>query len=147
MKLHFRILLISLLFLTVGSVHAQKGFTQVSLAEHKIVMQLTSSDPQVWKSLIKQLSNLKNGWKDSAMIEVVCHGPGLDFLTVGKSTVVDDISVLFQRGVSFVACENTMRERNVSRESILPNTNFVLMGIAEIVVKQEQGWAYIKAGF
>jgi len=127
MKVHFRILLLSLLFLTVGSVHAQKGFTQVSLAEHKIVMQLTSSDPQVWKSLIKQLNNLKNGWKDSAMIEVVCHGPGLDFLTMEKSTVSNDISALFQRGVSFVACENTMRERSLSRESILPNTSFVLM--------------------
>lgn len=147
MKVYFRILLLSLLFLTVGSVHAQKGFTQVSLAKHKIVMQLTSSDPQVWKSLIKQLNNLKNGWKDSAMIEVVCHGPGLDFLTMEKSTVSNDISALFQRGVSFVACENTMRERNISRDSILPNTNFVLMGIAEIVTKQEQGWAYIKAGF
>jgi intracellular sulfur oxidation DsrE/DsrF family protein len=40
-----------------------------------------------------------------------------------------------------------LKEREVPKEAILPNMDYVKMGIGEIVVKQEQGWTYIKAGF
>ena len=50
-------------------------------------------------------------------------------------------------GVQFVVCENTMKQRKVTKEQLLPNTGFVKMGIGEIILKQEQGWSYIKAGF
>jgi intracellular sulfur oxidation DsrE/DsrF family protein len=32
-------------------------------------------------------------------------------------------------------------------EAILPEMSYVKMGIGEIVLKQEAGWIYIKAGF
>lgn len=120
---------------------------KVALPAHRIVMQLTSADAMVHKSLVKQLNNLKNGWADSVQIEVVCHGPGLDFLVTERTKYKDEIYQLKQRGIVFIACENSMKEREVPKEAILPDMHFVVMGIGEIVVKQEQGWTYIKAGF
>jgi intracellular sulfur oxidation DsrE/DsrF family protein len=48
--------------------------------------------------------------------------------------------------VTFAACENTMRRMNVTREMLLPFAVTVDAGVAELVRKQEAGWAYIKAG-
>lgn len=114
--------------------------------KHRIIMQLTSNDINVHKGLTKQLNNLKNGWGDSVEIEVVCHGPGIDFITTEKSGFKEEINQLLKRGIVFVACENTMREKQIPKELIMKGMQFVQMGIGEIVVKQEQGWSYIKAG-
>lgn len=116
------------------------------IKKHRIVMQLTSSDPNVHKGLIKQLTNLKKGWGDTVVIEVVCHGPGIEFLMTEKTAYKEEINSLRERGVDFVACENTMREKQISREQLLSELRFVVMGIGEIVLKQEEGWSYIKAG-
>ncbi|MCB0819290.1 MAG: DsrE family protein [Bacteroidetes bacterium] len=118
-----------------------------SVYPHKIVMQLTSSDPEVHKGLMKQISNLTQGWKDSVFIEVVCHGPGIQMLMSGKSTQAESIKKYHGSTVRFVACENTLKAKQIPVEEIIPGLDFVMMGIAEIVMKQEQGWSYIKAGY
>lgn len=118
-----------------------------AIKTHKIVMQLTAGDAAVHKGLIKQLNNLKTGWGDTVQIEVVCHGPGIDFLTTDKTKFKDEIYQLKSKGIVFVVCENSLREREVPKEAVLPEMSFVKMGIGEIVLKQEAGWIYIKAGF
>ncbi|MBL7721788.1 MAG: DsrE family protein [Chitinophagaceae bacterium] len=121
--------------------------TNGPVLQHRIVMQLSSNDTLVWKGLMNNLKHLKAGWGDSVLIEVVAHGPGLDFLTKGKTTQQEKINHFKQLGIMFIACENTMMERKISKESIIAEAAFVRMGIGEIVRKQEQGWSYIKAGF
>lgn len=115
--------------------------------QHRIIMQLSSSDTLVWKGLMNNLKHLKSGWGDSLQIEVVAHGPGIEMLMQGKTTQQKKIAEFKQMGVVFVACENTMKEKNIAKEAIIPEAGFVRMGIGEIVMKQEQGWSYIKAGF
>lgn len=136
-----------LFFLTilVGSIFIAQAQNN-TYKKHLIVMQLTSADTVVHKGLIKQLNNLKNGWGDTVNIEVVCHGPGIALLMNNKTKLGTQISQLQQRGIDFVACENTMLEKKIDKEEILPNMTFVRMGIGEIILKQEQGWHYIKAG-
>jgi uncharacterized protein len=114
---------------------------------HRIVMQLVSGDTLAHKSLFVQLRNLSEGWGDSVAIEVVCHGPGMNLLMTAKSTQAANIAKFQQQGIRFIACENTLKERKIDKTELLPKLEFVKMGIAEIVIKQEQGWSYIKAGF
>ncbi len=121
--------------------------TNGPVLQHRIVMQLSSNDTLVWKGLMNNLKHLKAGWGDSVLIEVVAHGPGLDFLTKGKTTQQEKINHFKKMGIMFIACENTMMERKIPKESIIAEAAFVKMGIGEIVRKQEQGWSYIKAGF
>lgn len=113
--------------------------------EHKIVFQLTSGDTISHKQLMKQCNNILSV-APSTKLEVVCHGAGLDMLVSGKSIVSTKIDELSKRGVIFLACEFSIRERKVDRSLILKSAGFVEAGIIEIISKQEQGWSYIKAG-
>ncbi len=113
---------------------------------HRIIFQLTTDDSLAHKSLMKQLANITSVAPDTE-IEVVCHGPGLNMLVKSKSVVQDRIFLMKKKGIKFVACEFSMRERNVVKEEILPEAGYVKAGIIEIVTKQEQGWSYIKSGF
>lgn len=133
------------LTLLVGSISIAQAQNN-TYKKHLIVMQLTSADTVVHKGLIRQLNNLKNGWGDTVNIEVVCHGPGIELLMNNKTKLSTQISQLQKRGIDFVACENTMLEKKINKDEIVPNMTFVRMGIGEIILKQEQGWHYIKAG-
>jgi uncharacterized protein len=115
--------------------------------KHRIVMQLTSKDTLAHKSLLKQLNNLKDGWGDDVDIVVVCHGPGIDFMRTAMTPYRNEIYRTKERGIRFIVCENSLKERKVAKEEILPDMDYVKMGIGEIVIRQEQGWSYIKAGF
>jgi intracellular sulfur oxidation DsrE/DsrF family protein len=116
----------------------------IDYAEHQIIFQLTSADTNVHKMLVRQLTNVLNG-APNAKLEVVCHGPGLSMVVTKQTTMHPKIKDLTNKGVHFVACENTMKDRNISRDQIVPESGFVPVGILEIVTKQEQGWSYIRA--
>jgi hypothetical protein len=142
----YRIIIVSLLLALLSL----QGFSQKKskhVKQHRIVMQLSSNDTLVWKGLMNNLKNLKAGWGDSVVIVVVAHGPGLDLLTKGKTTQQEKIAHFHNKGITFMACENTMRERNIPKESIISEAVLIPMGMGEIVRKQEQGWSYIKTGF
>ncbi len=90
---------------------------------HKIVFQLSSDDTLVHKSLVRQLNNVLTA-VPSATIEVVCHGPGINFLVTDKTIVHDKIQQLKTKGITFAACENTLKERNISKEKIIAEAFF-----------------------
>ena len=114
--------------------------------QHRVVFQLTSEDTLVHKSLMKQLKNILTAAPDTK-IEVVCHGPGINMLVIDKTFVHDKIQQMKTKGVLFMACENTLKERNISKDKIISEAFFVPSALVEIITKQEEGWSYIKSGF
>lgn len=143
--MHKKMLLLAGSFLLAVSLWSQNQGNPA--IKHHIVMQLSSNDTLVWKGLMNNLRHLKEGWGDSVEVEVVAHGPGADLLTAAKTTQLEKIRQFKTMGIVFVVCENTLRERKIPKESIISEAGFVKMGIGEIVMKQEQGWSYIKVGF
>lgn len=149
-----KVFLAFMLFVITVSVVAQKtkqsALKNTSAAktsnQHKVVIQLTSEDSLVHKSLMKQLNNILTAAPDTK-IEVVCHGPGINMLVIDKTTVHDKIQQMKSKGVVFMACENTLKERNIPKEKIISEAGFVPSALVEIITKQEEGWSYIKAGF
>ena len=121
--------------------------TEVKNGKHFVVIQLTSNDTLVWKGLMNNLKNLKAGWGDNVQIEVVAHGAGIEMLMISKTTQQQKITEFKNKGIVFVGCENTIRERKIPKDSIIAEAGFVPMGVGEIIMKQEQGWSYIKVGF
>jgi intracellular sulfur oxidation DsrE/DsrF family protein len=111
---------------------------------HKVVIQLNSSDTLVWQGALKNISNLQTALGSSTQIELVAHGSGISILVDGKTTQKAKIAELAAMGVLFKACENTIRERKIDRATILPQVGTVPSGVAEVVLKQEAGWAYLK---
>lgn len=111
---------------------------------HKVVVQLNSSDTLVWHGALKNISNLQVALGASTQIELVAHGAGISILVDNKTTQKAKIAELSAAGVLFKACENTIRERKIDRATILPQAGTVPSGVAEVVLKQEAGWAYLK---
>lgn len=125
---------------------SQLSWTQTSEKEHKIVFHLATSDTLAHKALTKQLSNVLDYWK-TAKIEVVVHNNGIGFMKKSEALYAKEIEALKARGVVFAVCENTLKQRKIEKSQILPQAIFVPVGLAEIVIRQEEGWSYIKAGF
>ncbi len=121
-------------------------FAQESGRQHRIVMQLTSGDTLVHKNLMKQFKNMLEA-APTAQIEVVCHGPGMDLLMSDRSIVAGKVKEFAGKGVTFLACDNTIRERQLDPTKVIPEAGHVKAGIIHIVERQEDGWSYIKAGF
>lgn len=125
--------------LTISTIYAQGK-------DHKVVFQFTLADSMQQKAFINQLKNLRKHWPD-AQIEVVAYNQGIDFLMTKRTRHHDIIAELKSKGVRFVVCQNTMNQRNIKADELIPEAEIVPAGIAEIVEKQEQGWSYIKGGF
>ena len=137
-----KLMIFLLIGLTTFSAIAQKKPNN-----HKIVFQFTNaSDTLQQKAIINQLTNLTTHWP-KAKYEVVIHSMGLPFVMSGKSKQIQAIKVLRAKGVRFLVCENTLKSQKVSKDQLLSEVEYVPVGIAEIVEKQEQGWTYIKGGF
>jgi intracellular sulfur oxidation DsrE/DsrF family protein len=113
---------------------------------HKVVIQLATGDTVVHKQLMKQLNNVLTGLPGSK-VEVICHGPGLQMLMTEKTLVAEGVKKFAQKGVTFNACEFSMKDKNIDRSELLSDAGTVPYAIVELVKRQEQGWSYIKAGY
>ena len=116
----------------------------VNAQTHKVVVQLNTSDTLVWHGALKNISNLQTALGPNTQVELVAHGSGIGILIDGKTTQKAKIAELAATGVLFKACENTIRERKIDRSTILTQAGTVPSGVAEVVLKQEAGWAYLK---
>lgn len=140
-KLFLTLLIISL----ATQVLFAQGSDVVDLKKHKIVIQFSDSDSLSQASVTGQVKNIRTAWPN-AEVELVCHGPGLDLLVTSKSKASKAVADWSAQGVTFAACNNTMRRRNVKKEDLLPSAQVVPSAMTELVLKQEKGWAYVKGG-
>lgn len=112
--------------------------------QYKTVVQLYSGSMLIHKGLIRQAINLQNALP-SVVIEIVAHGHGVDLLLYA-SPLSDDLQYLHERGVQFLVCQQALAERNIEESSLLPFVKIVPSAVAHLVVRQEEGWSYLKAG-
>lgn len=132
-----KILLFFLSFASsVAFIHAQQK-------EHKIVFDFTKADTASFATMVKHAKNIMD-MTGNAKLEVVCHGPGLDLLLKGKTTVQKEIEELNKLNVVFAACEATMKRRGVDKSQLLSQAVTVPAAILEISSKEQEGWSYIK---
>jgi uncharacterized protein len=116
-------------------------------AKHRVVIQVSTKDTAEWSGLINNITNLKNGWGSDVEIEVVAHGPGIDLLRKSKTNKENALIEFKSQGIVFLGCENTMKRKNIPLSDIIEAAGTVPMGIGEVIMKQEKGWSYLKAGF
>lgn len=117
-----------------------------SAQKHRIVIQFSDSDSLSQASVIGQVRNIRTDLPD-AVVEVVCHGPGLDLLIAKNSKVPSaQLADWKSKGVIFAACNNTMRRRGVKPGDLVNEAQIVPSAMVELVLKQEEGWAYLKGG-
>ena len=115
--------------------------------KHRVVFQVVSEGDEQWDAVLGNVENLREAFApENSEVAVIAHGKGLGMVIAANNKHAERMKTLADGGVAFVACENTMRKKNVARDQLLPVATTVDSGVAEVVRKQEQGWAYIKSG-
>lgn len=114
---------------------------------HRVVFEVTADGAEQWQSILNNVENLHKAFGPTQTeLAVVAHGKGLGFLLATNTAMHERLARVAQSGVTFAACENTMRRLQVSKSDLFPFVTTVDSGVAEVVRKQEAGWAYIKGG-
>jgi len=114
--------------------------------KHKVVIQLNTADTSAWSSTIGNIKNLQKLWPNNVLVEVVVHGKALDLLVAAKTHLANEVVEMSKTNVQFSACENSMRKHHIEKADLLTIANTVPSGVAEVILKQEAGWSYLKAG-
>ena len=110
----------------------------------KAVIHVNFSDSARQKHGLKNVANMLKEVGDKFEIEVVCHGSGIGLLVKDQSQHAAEVERLSKTGVRFAACENTMRDKAITKESLLPGVVTVPSGAVEVVRKQQDGYGYFK---
>ena len=121
-------------------------FSVTTVAQHKIIWEMPIGDTAQQRVLFNQLNNVLTEAPDTK-IEVVFHGFAVYALLKDSSFYKPQITSLYKKGVVFAVCNNSLKKRNIDQARVMPEAIIVPVAILEIVKKQEEGHAYIKAGY
>jgi intracellular sulfur oxidation DsrE/DsrF family protein len=109
----------------------------------KAIVHINFPDSERQKHGLKNVTNILKEEK-GAEIEVVCHGGGIGLLVEDMTNQTDEVARLIKEGVTFVACENTLRDKSIPKEKLLPDVTTVPSGAVEVIRRQQEGFGYFK---
>lgn len=141
MNLKLKIWGISAAFLlSVGAAYAQD----------KAVYHIDHAEMQATKGLRNVRNHLDIA--PDTKITVVAHANGVDFLMEGAKDKANPnvdyaalVSALKARGVKFEVCEITLKNRNLTKNQFILDTEFTPSGVARIAqLQSREKFAYIK---
>ncbi len=132
-----------MLVLVLGFIVASAAWAQV-----KVVYHLNEGIAQAARAL----PNIRNHLTadPTVKIVVVTHGPGIDFLLDGAVSpkgqpFSGDIADLVARGVEFRVCNNTLQNRNISKDKVAMEAQIVPSGVAEVArLQAKDGFVYLR---
>ncbi len=110
----------------------------------KVVVHVNIPESGTQGAGLKNVANILKEAPDTE-VEVVCHGAGIGLVEKARTDHAEAVEALIKKGVRFVACENTMRQKSIRKEDLLPGVGTVPSGAVEVVRKQRrEGYAYFK---
>lgn len=111
---------------------------------YRVVFAVTVDDQHIWNEVFGNFRNIQRALgPQNVAIEMVVYGDAISMLR-DDSMVDNKVEQALEEGVKIVACENTMKAQNISRDNMLPNIGYVPAGIVELIKLQAAGWAYIR---
>lgn len=124
-----------------------RAFTGAT-ATHKsyhAIYQLDNGDPKIIGKAIRNINNSLNDprLKGKIQIELVAFAGGTDAYLKG-SQYEADLKALVEKGVIVAQCNNTLHERNISRDQIYDFIGIVPSGNGELILRQAEGWSVVK---
>ncbi len=121
-------------------------FVQAQDKSYKVVFDLTSRDTLDQKAVMRWVGEISAS-NPEAQLEVVMYGKGFELVMPEKSAFMTEVNRAVKNpNVSFKVCQAALKNNNVDRSRILADAHTVPDGIYEILMKQREGWGYIKVG-
>jgi len=110
----------------------------------KVVFDVTSSNPDVQKTAAKHLRLMAEAYPESEF-ELVIYSGAFKMVDKKSSVAGETLSAIVNKdNVDIVICEQTMKRHKMTMDDLIPGVGSVPDGIYEIIMKQKQGWGYIK---
>jgi intracellular sulfur oxidation DsrE/DsrF family protein len=144
-----RILLVSALaLLGLAQTHPTlPGFGGVASAGEKpyrVVFDLTSRDSLDQRAVVRWIREISAS-NPKAEMEVVMYGKGFELVMPDRSTMLAEVQEEVKNpNVTFRVCEIALRNNKTDKGQLIKEVQTVPDGIHEIVMKEQQGWGYIK---
>lgn len=109
-----------------------------------VVFQISTGSAQTWKVAVRNARNLQQALlPHHARIEIIAFGPGLRML-LKTSPVAHALLILHRSGVTIDACKRSVLKQDLALAAMSPIVHYIPSGIAEIVRREREGWAYIR---
>lgn len=118
----------------------------------KVLFHVSEGDPEHLKTVLDEVENLMKFYRQTnqkARVEVITNGGGLSLLMAGISPYAERIQRMQKEysDLTFVACQNTIERIQQElglQAKLLPGVVVIDSGVAQIMRRQNQGWAYIQ---
>jgi len=104
------------------------------------VIQVTD-EPKIGMALTNAINTSKV--MPGVALEIVVYGPAISSLKM-DTPAAGKIEEAKRHGVKIVACEESMQGKQLTKDDMLPGLDYVPFGLAEIIAKQFDGWAYAR---
>ena len=115
-----------------------------AVARHKVIFHVGDAEPAKWTVALNNVFNVRKDLGAANVdIEVVAVNAGLRMLKL-DSPESSRVAEAIQGGVRVVACENSMKGQNITRDDLLPGLGYVAAGVVELMQRQREGYAYIR---
>jgi uncharacterized protein len=115
------------------------------MATYKVIFHIDEPSKGRAEQVFMNILNLLNDLGDSKVeVELLANGGGVRALTKEIEAQSNQVEALSKRGVRFVACQNSLNHLQMQREELLDFVEVVPAGVSELVIRQNEGWAYIR---
>jgi intracellular sulfur oxidation DsrE/DsrF family protein len=135
---------LSIILLGILSLSAQDGLPKDGKKYH-VIFEMSAGEQPRLEGVIRNIQNLKIALgAENVAVEIVLHGGAILSFTKDKTTLATEWETLAKSGVTLLACNNSLKMRNIPKDNLLPNIRVVDAAVAELVRKQQAGWQYIR---
>lgn len=120
--------------------------TATAAVKYRVVIHVSDAESTgKWKLALNNINNLRTQFgPENVEVELVVYGPAIKMLAKTNTALAADLKALADKGVVLVACQNSMANNGLTSADMFPFITEVPSGAAEIVIKQTEGWAYLR---
>lgn len=110
----------------------------------RLLIQISDENPKVWGLALANARNVRHDLgPDKVQIEIVVYGPAIRMLEA-ESDWRDRVTQVLDESIRVIACENTMATMGLKRDDMLGGVDFVKTGLAHVMRRELEGWAYAR---
>jgi intracellular sulfur oxidation DsrE/DsrF family protein len=110
-----------------------------------VVWDLSNADTAVQGAVFRQINNAR-AQKPNLVIEVVFHGHDVKSLLKVDKSFEERVKMAKEKGVTIAVCNNSLKRLKIDPSELMQEVTVVPSAVVELIVKQSEGWSYLKAG-
>jgi intracellular sulfur oxidation DsrE/DsrF family protein len=124
-----------------------KAFTGAKAPKKTVhaIYPMDTNDPKVIEKTFRHINNALNDERlvGKVQIELIAFGGGTE-VYLKNSKYEEDLKALLEKGVIIAQCNNSLRERKISRDQLYDFIAVVPSANGELIIRQAEGWAVVK---